>query len=110
MYRKITIAFLLILTACAKKAPLPADKMTAVMTDVMLMESGNAIRYNYGILPGHFWQKEYLFVLKKHQVDTAQFRQAVNWYQAHPEQFSKVMEKVITRLQKMQVKRQTEMP
>lgn len=80
------------------------------MTDVMLMEGGHAVRYNNGLLPDRIWQRDYAFVLKKHGLDTAQFRQAVDWYQHHPESFSRVMEKVITRLQKQQVKRQTELP
>lgn len=80
------------------------------MTDVMLMESANAINYNHGLLPDSLWEKDYAVVFSKHGISREDFKNAVSFYQAHPDQFSVIMEKVITRLQKMQLKRQTEHP
>lgn len=80
------------------------------MTDVMLMESANAVNYNYGLLPDSLWQKDYAVVFAKHGIAGEDFKNAVTFYQDHPDQFSGIMEKVITRLQKMQFKRQTERP
>jgi len=108
--RKITIACLFLVAACAKKAPLAKEKMADVMTDVMLMESANAINYNHGLLPDSLWEKDYAVVFSKHGISREEFKNAVSFYQEHPDQFSVIMEKVITRLQKMQLKRQIEHP
>ena len=80
------------------------------MTDVMLMESANAINYNHGLLPDSLWEKEYAGIFNKHHIAKEQFKTAIDYYQAHPEQFSAIMEKVITRLQKMQFTKQKERP
>jgi hypothetical protein len=109
-FRKITIACLIILVSCAKNAPINQEKMVDVMTDVMLMESSNAINYNHGLLPDSLWEADYATVFKKHTIHKDDFKNALTYYQGHPEQFSVIMEKVITRLQKMQLKRQTERP
>lgn len=84
--------------------------MTDIMTDVMMLESANAIEYNHGLLPDSLWEQDYAQVFKKHQVDKETFKEAFLFYQEHPEQFSKIMEAVITRLQKLQLQRQTERP
>lgn len=84
--------------------------MTDVMTDVMMMESANAIQYNYGLLPDSLWEKDYAVIFKKQGITNDEFKEAIEYYQEHPDQFSAIMEKVITRLQKMQFKRQTERP
>jgi hypothetical protein len=99
-----------LVAACAKKAPLPKEKMVDVMTDVMLMESAKAINYNHGLLPDSLWEKEYAVIFSKHHIAKEQFKTAIAYYQAHPEQFSAIMEKVITRLQKMQFTKQKERP
>ncbi|MEK0420923.1 MAG: hypothetical protein RLZZ161_774 [Bacteroidota bacterium] len=78
------------------------------MTDVMLMESANAIDYNNGLLPDSLWEKDYAVVFKKNNISKEEFKDAVAYYQEHPDQFSGIMEKVITRLQKMQLNRQNE--
>jgi hypothetical protein len=80
------------------------------MTDVMLMESANAINFNQGLLPDSLWENDYAVIFKKHQIGRDQFKTAIVYYQAHPEQFSAIMEKVITRLQKMQFTKQKERP
>ena len=80
------------------------------MTDVMLMESANAVNYNHGLLPDSLWEKDYADVFKKHSITKADFKGAMDFYQNHPEQFSGIMEEVITRLQKMQLNRQSERP
>ena len=77
--------------------------MKLVMQDIMLMESGNQMKYNYGMLPDALWKRDYAFVCKKHQIDTSDFREMMAYYKRHPESFSKLMEEVITALQKIQV-------
>lgn len=110
LLRKITIACLFLVAACAKKAPLAKEKMADVMTDVMLMESANAINYNHGLLPDSIWENDYAVIFAKHGVSKETFKNALDFYHEHPDQFSGIMEKVITRLQKMQLKRQNERP
>ncbi|MBM3920447.1 MAG: DUF4296 domain-containing protein [Sphingomonadales bacterium] len=110
LLRKITIACLFVVAACAKKAPIAKEKMVEVMTDVMLMESANAINYNHGLLPDSLWENDYTVVFKKNNISKEEFKNAISYYQEHPDVFSGIMEKVITRLQKMQLKRQTERP
>jgi hypothetical protein len=106
----ILIFCVLWLSACAKKVPLSKAKMVDVMTDVMQLEAGHQLKYNGGIIPDTFWQRDYAFVFKKHNVSEADFRLTVEEYQKQPETYSKVMEQVITRLQKMEIKRQTKNP
>ena len=106
--RKIIIACLFLIASCAKKAPLSQDKMAEVMTDVMMMESENAINYNSGLLPDSLWEKDYAAIFNKHAVSRDEFKSAVSFYHDHPGQFSVIMEKVITRLQKMQLKSQSD--
>jgi len=110
LLRKITIACLFLVAACAKKEIIAKEKMVDVMTDVMLMESANAINYNHGLLPDSLWEKDYAVVFTKHGVSKEAFKDAIAYYQEHPDQFSGIMEKVITRLQKMQLNRQSEKP
>lgn len=77
--------------------------MTDVLTDIMILESGNQAKYNYANLPEFVWKRDYNDVCNRHGIDTAQFRKVMVYYQAHPDEFSVTMEKVIARLQKMQV-------
>lgn len=82
--------------------------MAEVMTDVMMMESANSINYNNGVLPDSLWEKDYAVIFKKHAISREDFKNAVSFYHEHPDQFSAIMEKVITRLQKMQLKSQSD--
>lgn len=106
--RKVIIALLLCVAACAKKAPVAEDKMVDLMTDIMLFEAAQAISYNYGNLPETTWKRDYQFICNKHNVSKETFESALTYYQSHPDRYSRVMEKSITRLQKQQLKRQSE--
>ena len=78
-------------------------KMVDLLTDIMLLEAGNQVQYNMGNIPATIWKRDYAFVCKKHQLDTALFHKTMDWYEMHPEAFSKTLELVITRLQKKEI-------
>lgn len=98
------LAITAILFSCQEKAVLPKSKMVDVLTDVMLLEAGNQVQYNYGNIPGIAWDRDYVVVCKKNGIDTTQFRQAMGFLEKKPEKFAVIMEEVITRLQKMEMK------
>ncbi|MBU3745632.1 MAG: DUF4296 domain-containing protein [Sediminibacterium sp.] len=75
------------------------SKMVAVLADAMTMEAGHQIRYNFGLLPDSIWEKEYRFICNKHNIAYEDFVEDLGWYQAEPQEYSQLMEKVITRLQ-----------
>lgn len=72
----------------------------------MLMESGNLVKYTYGAVPDSIWHRDYAFVAKKHGLSEEKLKAAIEYYSSRPEAFSAIMEKVITGLQKEQVKLQ----
>lgn len=73
--------------------------MIDLMCDVMIMESGNQVKYNYANLPDTLWQQHYNFVCKKHKVPYADFKLELLRLKEDPEAFSALMEKVITQMQ-----------
>jgi hypothetical protein len=75
------------------------EKMVAILADAMTMEAGHQIRYNFGLLPDSIWEKEYQFICNKHNVKYQSFVETLKEVQDSPEEFSALMEKVITRLQ-----------
>jgi hypothetical protein len=79
--------------------------MVEVMTDVMLLEGGNQAQYNFGNVSEKAWRRDYLFIMRKHGLDTAIFRKSMNYLEKKPEEFSKILEEVITKLQKTEVQK-----
>lgn len=77
--------------------------MVDLLTDIMLLEAGNQVQYNFAAVPDNIWKRDYAFVCKKNNLDTATFKKSMQWYNERPEIFSKVLEQVLTRLQKRQV-------
>ena len=93
--------FLFMLSACGFSGGFVSEeKMEKILADAMVLESGNQIFYNFGVLPDSVWERDYAFVCKKYDVDYADFVKQLKYYQDEPEDFSAMMEKVITRLQK----------
>lgn len=76
------------------------SKMIPLFSDIMLLEAGNQAAYNYGNIPNPVWMRDYMLICKKHNTDTATLRKTFNYLQQHPETYSKLLEDVITRLQK----------
>lgn len=106
--RKVITAVLFIaLISCKEKAPLTHQKMVALYTDIMILEGGHQAQYNYGAIPHNIWQRDYQHVCKMHQTDTALFRRSMEYYEKHPQEFSKLLEEVITGLQKQEMKNKT---
>lgn len=99
-----------LITACASEYPLNEEKMVEILSDVMVMESGNAVQYNYGLLPQKKWATDYALVCKKHGTDTATFRANLLMYEKDPEKYTRVMEKVITRLQQQEIQKKVQKP
>jgi len=85
--------------SCAPKARVEEKKMVDLMCDVMLLEAGNQIKYNYAALPDSLWQSHYNFVCAKHEVSYADFKAELLRLKADPEAFTALMEKVITQMQ-----------
>ena len=89
----------LLWVSCAQKPALSESKMIPLMCDVMLLEAGNQIHYNYAVLPDSLWDSHYQFVCKKHGVPYADFKAELLRLKSQPEEFSLLMEKVITQMQ-----------
>ena len=90
----------LLAVACGPGQPkLEQKKMVSVLCDVMVMEAGHQVKYNYGILPDSIWVRDYGFVCKKHGVKYDDFKAELLRLKANPAEFDAVMEKVITQLQ-----------
>lgn len=96
--------------SCKEKAPVPRKKLVAVFTDVMILEGGNQAQYNFGNIPPAIWQRDYAMVLKKHNLDTADFRKSMEYLEKNPELFSGILEEVITGLQKAEVEKKIPKP
>lgn len=102
---KFTFLAVIFLFACADRAPLRHGKMVDIFTDAMILEGGNQVRYNFANVPSYVWNRDYMFVCKKHGVDTADFKKELKYLEKHPAEFSTIMEEVITRLQQQEAKR-----
>lgn len=84
--------------------------MVPLLVDIQLMEAGNRSKFGFSELPKEKWKADYQFICKKHGTDTAEFRKAMQWYEKHPDQLSKMMDNVLSELQKMEVRNKVEKP
>lgn len=90
----------LLAVSCGPEQPkLEQKKMVSVLCDVMVMEAGHQVKYNYGILPDSIWVRDYSFICKNHGVKYDDFKAELLRLKAHPVDFNGVMEQVITQLQ-----------
>lgn len=90
----------LLVVSCGPEQPkLEQKKMVSVLCDVMVMEAGHQVKYNYGILPDSVWVRDYSFICKNHGVKYDDFKAELLRLKAHPADFNGVMEQVITQLQ-----------
>jgi hypothetical protein len=101
LFRRFVFGILLVTAwaSCGEKPRVEERKMIDLMCDVMLMEAGNQITYNYANLPESVWQAHYNFVCSKHKVAYADFKAELLRLKEDPEAFSALMEKVITQMQ-----------
>ncbi len=99
---KFTLIVAIILVACSG-APISKKNMENIMVDAMLLEAGNQVRYNAGLIPAGKWKKDYAIICQKHGVDTTEFKKALTYYTQHPKLFAQVMDKVVTQLQEKQL-------
>ena len=90
------------MVAC-NTVPVSNANMSKIMYDVMIMEAGNQVKYNYGLLPKAKWKGDYTVIAAKHHMDTNKLKEAFQFYSKHPDEFSKVMETTITLLQDKQL-------
>jgi hypothetical protein len=95
----ISILSLLAVSCGPGQPKLEQKKMVSVLCDVMVMEAGHQVKYNYGILPDSIWVRDYSFICKKHGVKYDDFKAELSRLKAHPADFDVVMERVITQLQ-----------
>jgi hypothetical protein len=103
---KITTIFLItVVFACnSRQFPVEEPKMVQIFADAMRLEAGMQIKYNYAIQPDSMWNKNYTLILKKHNVDQADFDQTLKSYKRDGKLFAELMEKVIDVLQRDEVK------
>jgi hypothetical protein len=100
-YRFFILGMLLVAAwvSCGPKPHVRESVMIDLMCDVMILESGNQVKYNYANLPDTLWQQHYDFVCKKHKVAYADLKLELLRLKADPEAFAALMEKVITQMQ-----------
>lgn len=103
---KITTIFLItVVFACnSRQFPIEEPKMVQILADAMRLEAGMQIKYNYAIQPDSMWKKNYAFILKKHNVEQADFDQTLGSYKRDGKLFAELMEKVIDVLQRDELK------
>ncbi len=109
---KITIIVLITgFFACNSRSfPVAESKMVDILADAMVLEAGVQIKYNYAILPDSVWMKNYGFIIKKHNVDVTDFENTLSAYKVDGKEFAALMEKVIVKLQKDEVKHKLDKP
>jgi hypothetical protein len=109
---KITIIVLITgLFAChSRRFPVAESKMVDILADAMVLEAGVQIKYNYSVLPDSVWTKNYGFIVKKHKVNVKDFEMTLSSYKLDGKEFAALMEKVIVKLQKDEVKHKLDKP
>jgi hypothetical protein len=100
----LACSLLITLVGCGDEAKIEEKKLVDVMCDVMLMEAGNQIEYNYANLPDSLWNSHYDFVCKKHGISKEDLKAELLRLKADPEAFTLLMEKVITQMQMAELK------
>lgn len=95
----------LIFISCESQPTIPQQKMIPLMADVIRLEASQQVEYNYQTLSDSLWTLNYSFVLKKHQIDSNEFKQTLEFYKRNPSDFSNLMGKVIDELQEEEIKR-----
>jgi hypothetical protein len=78
----------------------PPQVFYEILVDIHLAEASQRL----ALLPNlssDGLQKLLADILLKHKTDTTEFNRSFKWYSAHPEEFSKVYENVITEFSKM---------
>jgi len=94
-----------ILFSCQSEPNIPQQKMIPLMADVIRLEASQQVEYNYLTLSDSLWSLNYGFILKKHQIDSTDFKQTLEFYKRNPSEFSELMGKVIDELQQEEIKR-----
>jgi len=79
--------------------------MIPLMADVLRLEASQQVEYNYMTLSDSIWKLNYSFVLKKHNIDSSDFKNTLEFYKRNPSEFSDLMGKVIDELQEEEIKR-----
>ena len=109
-YTTINILLLILFTAsfffsCQSEPKISEQKMIPLMADVIRLEASQQVEYNYLTLSDSLWSLNYNFVLKKHKIDSNDFKQTLEFYKRNPSEFSNLMGKVIDDLQEEEIKR-----
>jgi len=99
------MVFLFNVTSCQTKPSIPQEKMIPLMADVLRLEASQQVEYNYMTLSDSIWKLNYSFVLKKHNIDSSDFKNTLEFYKRNPSEFSDLMGKVIDELQEEEIKR-----
>lgn len=98
----LMICCLFVFSCNEEKPPIPQDKMAEILTELHLAESfaqilpvdqGGYMTKNYDTM-----MVLYSNIYSKYKLDTADFKTAVRWYEAHPKMFDQVYEQVLESL------------
>jgi hypothetical protein len=92
------------------KGVLPQEKMVPLLVDLHLTDPLFAQRYTLGLKDSSAMEDLYLSFLKKHKVSQRQFERSVFYYGKHPEQYKEIYNKVLERLNEMEIKVKQEKP
>lgn len=84
--------------------PIQDDKLVEILADAMRLEASQQVAYNYLTMPDSAWDKGYSFILKKHNVDSLEFEETMNYYQRNAQEFADIMSKVVDVLNKEELK------
>lgn len=99
-WNKVTILALILLASCGDKTPIQREKTVEVLTDAMRLEASQQVAYNYLLLPDSIWEKQYGFLLKKHQISPKEFEETLEYYKSHGKEFAEIMGEVVAILEK----------
>lgn len=99
----ISLAITLFLISCQNnEAPLPATQMVNILSDMHMAETFSRIASVntgiYDVKDKDTLQKLYSSIYQYYKLDTAQFSEALQWYQQHPKEFDKVYVQVLEEL------------
>ena len=101
------IAFILTLSSCSRKPDvlppgiLPRDKMTDVLVDIHLAESGPQSSGITSMQLSQIMAGKYDEVMKTHHIRYTQFRTSFEYYLEHPTDLDEIYQEVVNRLTAM---------
>lgn len=106
----LSLSLLLFVGACSNKPTLPPrpesvldkDKMVEVLVEVHLIEGTLQRRLIRGSNPNYFGSLQYLLMFERQGITKETFEESYEFYLAYPKEMTKLYERVIQELSKME--------